>query len=120
VHRFYSTSDDYDDHLFVAQLLTGFHGLLRLGELVWPDKKELQDHQKVVYRTTAKFATASYSFFLPSHKGDPYFEGNHFLILQTHTPDDPFLAFKSYLTHHDTAWPYNLEPWLHRDGSVPT
>ena len=32
------SSQRHDDKLFVAILLTGFHGLLRLGELCFPDR----------------------------------------------------------------------------------
>lgn len=31
----------FDDKLFLTLLLTGFNGLMRLGELVWPDKVSL-------------------------------------------------------------------------------
>jgi hypothetical protein len=116
----YNSSSDYDDYLFVTLLLTGFHGLLRLGELVWPDKRDLQDYRKVVLRTSVEFSPSSYSFFLPAHKGDRFFEGNRVLILQTLTADDPFSPFKNYLAHRDAAWPYNPELWLRHDGSIPT
>lgn len=120
VRSSYDSSIDYDDHLFVTLLLTGFHGLLRLGELVWPDKKSVQDYRKVVLRPSVQFTQASFSFYLPVHKGDRFFEGNQVLIMQTHTADDPFSAFKDYLVRRDAAWPFNPELWLRRDGSVPT
>jgi hypothetical protein len=37
VHNNLSGSQSHDDLLFLAQLLSGFNALLRLGELVWPD-----------------------------------------------------------------------------------
>jgi len=40
----YSLSLLFDDSLFLILLLTRFHGLLRLGELTWPDKRNLQDY----------------------------------------------------------------------------
>ena len=39
--------NSHDDLLFFVILLMGFHVLMVLGELVWPDKKDLQDFQKV-------------------------------------------------------------------------
>lgn len=116
----YATSSDYDDLLFVAQLLTGFHGLLRLGELVWPDKKSLQDYRKVILRNSVQFTVASYSFFLPGHKGDRYYEGNRVLILQTQTRDDPYASFKKYLARRDAIWRFTPELWLRADGTIPT
>jgi hypothetical protein len=42
----------HDDFFFLAQLLTGFHALLHLGELVFPDKKKR-------ITTTAKLHSAT-------------------------------------------------------------
>ena len=42
-----SSSTDYDDCLFLAQLLTGFFALFRLGEMTYPDDTSLRDPQKV-------------------------------------------------------------------------
>ena len=36
-------SPDYDDQLFLAQLLTGFFALFRLGEMTYPDDPDLCD-----------------------------------------------------------------------------
>jgi hypothetical protein len=38
-----SSSTDYDDQLFLAQLLTGFFALFRLGEMTYPDDPQLHD-----------------------------------------------------------------------------
>jgi hypothetical protein len=37
----YPTTASFNNTLFLAILLTGFHGLMRLGELTWFDNKEL-------------------------------------------------------------------------------
>ncbi|KAI0652850.1 hypothetical protein C8Q70DRAFT_1048763 [Cubamyces menziesii] len=55
-------SPSHDDHLFSAIILTGFHALLRLRELVWPNHLD----------------NNGYEFLLPAHKTDIFFEGNHF------------------------------------------
>ena len=39
--------NSHNDLLFFVILLVGFHVLMHLGELVWPDKKGLQDFRKV-------------------------------------------------------------------------
>ncbi|THU91439.1 hypothetical protein K435DRAFT_829946 [Dendrothele bispora CBS 962.96] len=49
----------HDDLLFLALLLTGWFGLLRLAELCLPD-----------------WYLQGYGFDLPQHKADPFFEGN--------------------------------------------
>ena len=47
-HYLQPTLTTHDDKLFFALLLTSFHGLLHLGELVWPDNKSLQDYCRVI------------------------------------------------------------------------
>ena len=37
----------HDELLFAALILTGFHALMRLGELVFPDKKNLRNYRKI-------------------------------------------------------------------------
>jgi hypothetical protein len=48
----YMSSMDHDKLLFFVILLVGFHALMHLGELVWPDKKALQDYRKVMKHNT--------------------------------------------------------------------
>ena len=43
----YRSSSLHDDLLFVAQLLTGFFALLRLGELTVPDDVYLRNPSKI-------------------------------------------------------------------------
>jgi hypothetical protein len=110
----------HDHLLFLSLLLTGFHGLLRLGELVWPDKRSLQDYRKIILRPSVEILPTAYSFFLPGHKADRFFEGNQVIVQQTFTNDDPFSIFTAYLHSRDALWPYNPELWLRKDGTIPT
>ncbi|RDB27517.1 hypothetical protein Hypma_003769 [Hypsizygus marmoreus] len=116
----YPPSASHDDKLFIAILLTGFHGLMRLGELAWPDKLSLRDYRKVSRCNTVNISDNTFSFLLPSHKADHTFEGNQILLHSTNTGDDPLHAFTSYLTSRDTSFPLNPELWLCADGSIPT
>ena len=43
IHRYYSTSSDHDNLLFVAQITIGFFALMRLGEITFPDNKAIQN-----------------------------------------------------------------------------
>ncbi|KAM5545972.1 hypothetical protein V8D89_000098 [Ganoderma adspersum] len=70
----------HDDKLFLAQLLTGFHGLLRLGEMVWPDNPKLRTSRKLSLRTSTQINPSSFSFLLHSHKSDKFFDGDRVLI----------------------------------------
>ena len=61
----YMSSTDHDDLLFFVLLLVGFHALMRLGELVWPDRKALRDYWKVTKRNSVELLPEGFSFFLP-------------------------------------------------------
>ncbi|KIY49598.1 hypothetical protein FISHEDRAFT_41734 [Fistulina hepatica ATCC 64428] len=65
----------FDDSLWWAQLLVGFYGLLRLGELVIPDQVALHDFRKNVRRLSVTWHDAAFSFILPTHKADRFFDG---------------------------------------------
>jgi hypothetical protein len=117
---FYSTSTVYDDKLFLVLLLTGFHALLRLGELVWPDKVELQDYRKVILRNSVELLPKGFAFLLPGHKADRFFEGNRIILQQNLTLDDPHLPFINYLVSRDLLFPFNPELWLRSNGQIPT
>lgn len=115
------SSPSYDDLLFAALILTGFHALMRLGELVFPDKKALRNYRKIALRHSVYFLPGQhYSFFLPSHKADPFFEGNIILIQRLTTPTDPYQPFLNYLDFRDHRFPLHPELWLTSRGTVPT
>src|ERR1700678_2283749 len=57
----------HDDSLFLAQLLTGFYGLLRLRELVFPDKFVLRNYRKISLRHTVRLLHQVYSPPPPPH-----------------------------------------------------
>ena len=110
----------HDDLLFCSLLLSGFYGLMRLGELVFPDKKILRNYRKISLRHTVSVLPHQYSFFLPSHKGDRVFEGNVILIQQLDTPTDPYRPFLAYLNSRDSQFPLHQELLLTSRGTVPT
>src|ERR1700679_199095 len=83
VARLYLSSSAYDEILSLTLLLTGFHGLMRLGELTWPDNKHLQDYRKVIMRSSVQVHPTFLQFVLPGHKADRFFEGSSVLIQST-------------------------------------
>ncbi|KAI0827378.1 hypothetical protein BC628DRAFT_1303121, partial [Trametes gibbosa] len=110
----------HDDLLFCAILFTGFHALLRLGELVWPDNPELQSYRKISMRLSVKLDTNTFEYLLPAHKADAFFEGNRVLVQCSSTLPDPYTAFTTYLHVRDTAFPLRAELWLCATGTIPT
>ena len=116
----YMLTSNHDDLLFFTILLVGFHALMRLGELVWPDKKALQDYRKVTKRSSVELLAEGFSFFLPGHKADRFFEGNRIVLQKNASGDDPDAPFRKYLTSRDSLYPFHPELWLREDGSIPT
>ena len=117
-----SSSSAFDDCLFLALLLTGFHGLMRLGELMWPDNKDLRDYRNVIMRNSVQVNPMSFQFTLPGHKADRFFEGS----LVPNTPysvelgDNDWAPFTRYLHLRDHQFPLRAELWLREDGTIPT
>ncbi|KIK72081.1 hypothetical protein PAXRUDRAFT_22427 [Paxillus rubicundulus Ve08.2h10] len=66
----------HDHLLFRTQVESGFFGLLRLGELVWPDKVALRDFLKLSMRLSVLLTDDTYRFDLVREKSDDRFEGN--------------------------------------------
>ncbi|KAJ7675540.1 hypothetical protein B0H17DRAFT_900148, partial [Mycena rosella] len=103
----------HDDILFVAMPLTGFYGLLRLGELTAPDDPALRNPSKWTLRSSG------FSFWLRSHKTDSTFEGSHVVIPhRSHISAIP--VFRRYLDSQDTLFPFNPFLWVRANGLIPT
>jgi hypothetical protein len=116
-----SPTSSHDDVLFVTLLATGFHGLMRLGELTTNDTASKRSWRKTSLRHTVSFPDAStYSFILTTHKADATYEGNTILIRHLVQNLDPRPIFKRYLASRDSAYPLNPELWLTHAGTRPT
>jgi hypothetical protein len=114
------SSPSHDQLLFASIMLTAFHALMRLGELVFPDKKNLRNYRKISLRHSVSILPHQYSFFLPSHKPDRSFEGNIIIVQHTNRPTDPYHPFLTYLASQDSKFPLHPELWLTSHGCVPT
>jgi hypothetical protein len=110
----------HDDLLFAAILLTAFFALMRLGELVFSDKRKLRNYRKISLRHSVSIFPDRYSFFLPSSKQDPVFEGSTIVVQKLNTPTDPYAPFLRYLSSRDKKFPVHPELWLTSRGTVPT
>ena len=108
----------HDQLLFAALILTGFHTLLRLGKLTFPDKKNFRNYRKIALHHSVSLQHNQYSFFLPSHKGDHFFEGNSILVQKLNTLTDPYKPFVDYLRSRDRLFPIYPELWLTSFGCV--
>ena len=121
VHNTLNNSTSHDDRLFLAMLFTGFFALMRLGELSFPNDKQLQNWRKVTKRSSIVIANDQYEFHLPCHKADPFFEGNRIIVKkQQYCNIDPLSTFTSYLLSRDRLFPLSSPLWLTSRGTVPT
>ena len=110
----------HDDLLFVALLSTGFHGLLRLGELTLLDNSSIRDWRKVTRRQSLVQCQNEFEFLLPAHKADQFFEGNQILIHVFSSSFDPVPIFFRYLFLCDRLFPAATPLWLTSKGEVPS
>lgn len=116
----YRHSTLHDDLLFVAMLHTGFFGLLRLGEMTFPDEVSLQNWKKVTRRNTVHIQASTYEFTLPGHKADRFFEGNKIIIPALRFNLRPRHHFLRYIESRDTIHPVASPLWLTEAGDIPT
>ncbi|XP_006458838.1 hypothetical protein AGABI2DRAFT_40469, partial [Agaricus bisporus var. bisporus H97] len=116
ITSYFDTSDNYDDRLFIAILLIGFYGLLRLGELVYPNDIRLDNTRKMVHRDTLTLVASSLQFQLPYHKADRYFEGNVVLIRRNSGITDPIRAMARYIVLRDHKFARYNDLWVREDG----
>ena len=116
----YRESTTHDDLLFVAMVFTGFLGLLRLGELTFPNEVSLQNWRKVTRRSTVSIRDSYYEFLLPGHKADRYFEGNKIIIPAQRFNHRPLHHFSRYIQSRDNLHPVASPLWLTASGSIPT
>lgn len=111
----------HDNYIFATLLFTGFRGLLRLGDMTFPDDPNIREWRKVTRRSSLSVNNHSYTFLLPSHKGDKFFEGNKVLIhpFSPHSVN-PTPVFLRYLMTRDWLFPASSPLWLTSQGTVPT
>jgi len=69
-------SGEHDDSLFLTIALMGFHSLLHLGEMMQPDSKAKCSSKKLSWRHTLHLHKDHFTYLLPFHKGDWFFDGN--------------------------------------------
>jgi len=116
----YRAPTSHDDHLFLTILLTGFFALMRLGELTFPNNTALCDWCKVTKCASVQLFNDCYTFFLPAHKADRFFEGNRIIIMRNQLQHDPLLHFTSYIQSRNSLFPLTSPLWLTEKGHIPT
>lgn len=121
----YFDTGSYDDMLWLAVLFTGFNGLHRLGELVWPDLRSEQDYRKVIPFSSLSWSDdpcPHFSYHLPGHKGNRFFEGNTVMVTRRDDSANAVPIMAAYLQQRRTGAKTRCHPalFVRADGSIPT
>ena len=116
----YKNSTLHNDLLFISMLQTGFFGLLRLGEMTFPDNPLLQNWRKVTRWSTVKITDSHYEFLLLGHKADRYFEGNKIIIPTERFSHNPLAHFSKYVASRNRLHLVASPLWLTAAGKIPT
>jgi hypothetical protein len=102
-------------------LLTGFSALLRLGEMTLSNSPTRRSSKKITSRHTLHFLSDQFSFQLPYHKADRFYQGSKIVILSsTHPSFDPVPLMRRYTASRDSLFPFHPELWLTSSGLSPT
>jgi hypothetical protein len=122
LYNIYGTSLQHDDLLFLCITFTGFHGLMRLGELVMHDNPKLRSIHKAIKRYSVMFHNdpQHFSFTLPMHKADRLYEGSTIVIEQRDSDLDPLAIFRRYLGSRDRLHKWHPLLWLRESGVPPS
>jgi len=114
-------SGTHDDLLFLALTFCGFLALHRLGELVDHHNPALRSARKRILRRSATCSPDQFSYHLPAHKADRFFEGNVVVVAHASSaPLDPVPVFAAYLTSRDRLARFNPYLWVDSRGTVPS
>lgn len=107
-HHNLKSSSDHNDLLFISQLLIGFHSLLHFSKFCFPDHLTIRDFSKISLHSSVQWLPDAFSFWLPSHKTNPMFEGSHIIIEQMFQSPDPHSAFVKILVNPQPV--FHLQP----------
>ncbi|KAL4068728.1 hypothetical protein V8B97DRAFT_1872904 [Scleroderma yunnanense] len=108
----------FDNLCWLAQLLCGFFGLLRLGELVSAPSDDT--FAQLSSRSSVRFDASFFSFVVPRQKSDLFHEGTMVRIVSSPLADDPHTLFLQYLAYRDASFPLHPLLWIRADRSLPT
>lgn len=120
----FADDSTYDNLLVLAIAVAGFGGLMRLGELVGEPVTEFFDARKVVKRNSVIVEPGeSFSFVLPFHKGDKFFEGSTVGLVKEGSVDEfNFVrVMHTFVIERDKRVPLSATfLFVKEDGSQPS
>jgi len=85
---------------------------MRLGELTVSDNEAKHSFLKAILHHMVVVTSSTYSFTLPSHKANRFFDGNTILIESWSSRLSPLHPFINYLAAWDTCFTLHPHLWL--------
>ncbi|KAF7763981.1 hypothetical protein Agabi119p4_8518 [Agaricus bisporus var. burnettii] len=113
-------SNSYDDRLFLALLVTGFFGLMRMGELTDPNDPLLINRRQTIRRDSLVLTDDSASFILPASKTGKTFTKKRVSVQSNGSTSDPVAAINTYVRLRDQQFQDSPWLWVASDGIPPT
>ncbi|XP_006463340.1 hypothetical protein AGABI2DRAFT_179719 [Agaricus bisporus var. bisporus H97] len=113
-------SNSYDDRLFLALFVTGFFGLMRVGELTDPNDPLLINRRKTIRRDSLVLTDDSASFILPASKTGKTFTKKRVSVQSNGSTSDPVAAITTYVRLRDQQFQDSLWLWVTSDGVPPS
>ena len=114
-------SPSHDNFLFLTMLFTGFTALLCLGEMTISNSPMKHSSKKIPACHTLSLLPAQFSFHLPFHEADCFYQGIKSIVLaKPDMPLDPLLFMQCYVSLCDSLFPFHPELWLTSVGVIPT
>lgn len=114
---------DYNDLLFTAMIVTGFHALHRLGELASPDTVQYRSSRTIIQRSSFSFSRCGRfaKYTLPHSKTDPFFQGATILVAECAIRGAcPITALSQYLLRRDVRHDLSGTLFITAEGTHPT
>lgn len=115
-----NVNNSYDDRLFFALLVTGFFGLLRVGELTDPNNPRLINRETTIRRDSLTLTQHSASFVLPASKTDKVLTEHKVSVHSNKSSNDPVTAITLYVELRDQRFKDSPWLWVTSDGEPPT
>lgn len=112
--------NDYNQLLLVTMMTIGLFGLMRSGELCWPNEPEAQSWTKIVFRSGVTQGEDWVGLRLKFMKNDRFYQGSDVFVKARNDGADPVAIFRRYLAARDARHHAHPALFLLESGNVPT
>lgn len=112
--------NDYNQLPLVTMITTGLFGLLRSGELCWPNEERAQSFTKIVFRSGVSQGADWFGLKLKFVKNDRFYQGSDVFVRARKDCADSVEIFPRYLDARDARHQAHPSLFLLESGEIPT